>query len=116
MQSIGVKGFGGSRDRTAIVKPAAAVCCPSVLAAPLDAAQAEPLARGFSALADPNRLRPPSMIAASDEIWERRLPSWGSPAAERGSCPACRSRPTGVGRLSGLTGWRFDAYAVRHGQ
>ena len=33
------------------------VCCPSVLASPLDSPQAADLARGFTALADPVRLR-----------------------------------------------------------
>jgi ArsR family transcriptional regulator, arsenate/arsenite/antimonite-responsive transcriptional repressor len=40
-------------------------CCPSVLAAPLDAAQAAELAKGFAALADPARLRVISMLAAA---------------------------------------------------
>lgn len=38
-------------------------CCPSVLAAPLDAAEAEELAAGFNALSDPVRLRVLSMLA-----------------------------------------------------
>lgn len=45
----------------------AATCCPSVLAAPLEEAEAEQLARAFAALADPVRLRLLSMIAACDE-------------------------------------------------
>jgi ArsR family transcriptional regulator len=44
-----------------------AQCCPSVLAAPLDAAEADKLATGFSALSDPVRLRVLSMLAASAE-------------------------------------------------
>jgi ArsR family transcriptional regulator len=40
-------------------------CCPSVLAAPLDAGDASELARGFTALADPVRLRVLSMLAAA---------------------------------------------------
>jgi ArsR family transcriptional regulator len=40
-------------------------CCPSVLASPLDAAQANQLASGFSALSDPVRLRVLSMLAAA---------------------------------------------------
>ncbi|MGH9077836.1 MAG: ArsR/SmtB family transcription factor [Acidimicrobiales bacterium] len=44
---------------------AADQCCPSVLAAPLDETQAVLLARGFSALADPARLRVLSILAAS---------------------------------------------------
>jgi ArsR family transcriptional regulator len=43
-------------------------CCASVLAAPLDEAEAAQLAHGFAALADPVRLRMLSMIAASDEV------------------------------------------------
>lgn len=38
-------------------------CCPSVLAAPLDTVEAETLAKGFSALGDPVRLRLLSMLA-----------------------------------------------------
>ena len=38
-------------------------CCASVLAAPLDTAEAEELASGFNALADPVRLRVLSMLA-----------------------------------------------------
>jgi ArsR family transcriptional regulator, arsenate/arsenite/antimonite-responsive transcriptional repressor len=40
-------------------------CCPSVLAAPLDYPDAAELARGFTALADPVRLRLLSMLAAA---------------------------------------------------
>ena len=43
-------------------------CCGSVLAAPLSQVDAEILARGFAALADPVRLRLLSMIAATDEV------------------------------------------------
>src|SRR3984957_8227800 len=42
-------------------------CCPSVLGAPLDAGDAADLARGFTALADPVRLRVLSMLAAARE-------------------------------------------------
>jgi ArsR family transcriptional regulator len=42
-------------------------CCASVLAAPLDAADAAELASGFSALSDPVRLRVLSILAASPE-------------------------------------------------
>lgn len=42
-------------------------CCASVLAAPLDSVAAAELASGFSALADPVRLRVLSMLAASPE-------------------------------------------------
>lgn len=40
-------------------------CCPSVLDAPLDAAEAAQLAKGFTALADPVRLRVLSILAAA---------------------------------------------------
>jgi ArsR family transcriptional regulator len=42
-------------------------CCPSVLAAPLDADEAGELARGFTALGDPVRLRLLSMLAAAPQ-------------------------------------------------
>src|SRR5271169_3675446 len=42
-------------------------CCPSVLASPLDSSQAAELAGGFSALADPVRLRVLSILAAAPE-------------------------------------------------
>ena len=42
-------------------------CCPSILAAPLSEADAEPLARAFAALGDPVRLRLLSLIAAAGE-------------------------------------------------
>jgi ArsR family transcriptional regulator len=41
-------------------------CCPSVLDAPLDDADAATLARGFAALADPTRLRLLSILASAD--------------------------------------------------
>lgn len=43
----------------------AGACCPSVLNAPLAADDAADLARGFTALADPVRLRVLSMLAAA---------------------------------------------------
>ena len=43
-------------------------CCPSVLAAALDERDAEELAHGFAALADPVRLRLLSLIATADEV------------------------------------------------
>ncbi len=46
---------------------ASEACCPSVLDAPLNADDAIEMARGFSALADPVRLRVLSMLAASPE-------------------------------------------------
>ncbi len=52
-------------------KPVATVqtadCCPQVLAAPLSEADAEELALGFKALADPVRLRLLSLIADAPE-------------------------------------------------
>lgn len=42
-------------------------CCPSVLSAPLGADDAAELATGFSALADPVRLRVLSILAATPE-------------------------------------------------
>ncbi len=42
-------------------------CCASVLAAPLDSTDASELASGFTALADPVRLRLLSILAASPE-------------------------------------------------
>ena len=42
-----------------------AVCCPSVLTAPLAADDAIEVARGFNALGDPVRLRVLSMLAAA---------------------------------------------------
>ena len=46
----------------------AETCCPSVLTAPLSEGDAELLACGFAALADPVRLRLLSMIAAAAEV------------------------------------------------
>jgi ArsR family transcriptional regulator len=43
------------------------VCCPSVLASPLDADEATELASGFTALADPVRLRVLSLLAAAPD-------------------------------------------------
>jgi ArsR family transcriptional regulator len=40
-------------------------CCPSVLGSPLGVADADELAKGFAALADPVRLRVLSMLAAA---------------------------------------------------
>lgn len=42
-------------------------CCASVLAAPLDSDQADELALGFTALADPVRLRVLSILAAAPQ-------------------------------------------------
>jgi ArsR family transcriptional regulator len=42
-------------------------CCPSILAAPLETAEAAELAEGFSALSDPVRLRVLSILAAAPQ-------------------------------------------------
>lgn len=42
-------------------------CCPSVLTAPLDVGEAAELAGGFTALADPVRLRVLSLLAAAPD-------------------------------------------------
>ncbi len=44
------------------------VCCPSVLDSPLDEEAAEDLARAYTALADPVRLRLLSLVAEAGEI------------------------------------------------
>jgi ArsR family transcriptional regulator len=44
------------------------MCCPAVLAAPLDEDEAEELAAAFGALADPVRLRLLSLIAEAGEV------------------------------------------------
>jgi ArsR family transcriptional regulator len=52
--------------RSAVIEGVVAEeCCPSVLSAPLDEAQATLLAKGFAALADPARLRVLSILAAA---------------------------------------------------
>lgn len=43
------------------------LCCPSLLDSPLDESQAAELAGGFTALADPVRLRVLSILAASPD-------------------------------------------------
>ena len=53
--------------QSAVVEVIEAVCCPSVLAAPLGAEEAADMAQGFSALADPARLRILSILAAAPE-------------------------------------------------
>ncbi len=47
------------------VKLGTETCCPSVLTAPLDFRDASDLAEGFTALADPVRLRVLSILAAA---------------------------------------------------
>ncbi|HEY4377617.1 MAG TPA: helix-turn-helix transcriptional regulator [Acidimicrobiales bacterium] len=49
-------------------KATVAGCCASVLAAPLPEADAQELAHGFAALADPVRLRLFSLVASADEV------------------------------------------------
>jgi len=53
--------------KPAATKVRSTECCASVLAAPLDTSDASELASGFSALADPVRLRVLSILAASPE-------------------------------------------------
>jgi ArsR family transcriptional regulator, arsenate/arsenite/antimonite-responsive transcriptional repressor len=54
--------------QTAVLETApAGPCCPSVLASPLDPAQAGALALGFSAIADPVRLMILSILAAAPD-------------------------------------------------
>ena len=53
--------------QAAMVQVIQAVCCPSVLAAPLDAEEAADMAQRFSALADPAHLRILSILAAAPE-------------------------------------------------
>lgn len=54
--------------RVALVEAGeAGTCCPSVLSAPLAADEAAELARGFTALADPVRLRVLSLLAAAPD-------------------------------------------------
>jgi len=60
--------------RIALIEVDADQCCPSVLEAPIDAARASELARGFAALADPARLR----VISIDGV--------GPPAPSRSAC------------------------------
>lgn len=53
------------RARTTIGVVGVVECCPSILGAPLDVDDAEQLAKGFAALADPARLRVISMLASA---------------------------------------------------
>lgn len=61
----------------------AAECCASVLAAPLSATEAADLARMFSALSDPVRLRLLSLVAATEECCSCELEG-----------PLAKSQPT----------------------
>lgn len=56
-----------SKQSAVIEVTEAEECCPSVLAAPLRAAQAQQIAQGFSALGDPVRLQILSMLAAAPD-------------------------------------------------
>jgi ArsR family transcriptional regulator, arsenate/arsenite/antimonite-responsive transcriptional repressor len=56
----------GKRAAT-IVSRGIEQCCPSLLASPLDSSQAAGLATGFTALADPVRLRVLSILAAAPD-------------------------------------------------
>src|SRR5262249_34343776 len=56
------------KDRQSSISTSDTSCCASVLAAPLDEAEAEDLARVFAALADPVRLRLMSLVADAGEI------------------------------------------------
>lgn len=54
-----------ARNVVAVAGTEITECCPSILTAPLDVDDAAELARGFSALSDPVRLRMLSMLAAA---------------------------------------------------
>jgi ArsR family transcriptional regulator, arsenate/arsenite/antimonite-responsive transcriptional repressor len=56
-----------ARTKAVLEAPTTSECCPSLLSAPLDAAQATELASGFNALGDPVRIRLISMLAAAPE-------------------------------------------------
>jgi len=67
---VNVTGKGMAKRTSAVKVQLVEQCCPSVLSAPLDAAEAAELATGFTALSDPVRLRVLSMLAhaANGEI------------------------------------------------
>lgn len=56
----------GKKNQTP-VRPTDEPCCASVLDAPLSEPDAEIVARGFAALAEPARLRLLSLLAAADD-------------------------------------------------
>ena len=60
-------GWPDGHGKQRVKSTEAAECCPSLLAAPLAESDADVLARGFAALADPVRLRLLSLIAAAGE-------------------------------------------------
>ena len=63
--------------------PSGAMCCPSVLDAPLPEQDAGDLAAAFAALGDPIRLRLLSLVASADEVCSCNLEG-----------PLARSQPT----------------------
>jgi ArsR family transcriptional regulator len=65
--NVNVMWRGLMGKQAVVTKTRPTECCASVLAAPLDTVAAAELASGFSALADPVRLRVLSMLAASPE-------------------------------------------------
>jgi ArsR family transcriptional regulator len=65
--SINVNGRVGMVAKAGLLDVTVVDCCPSVLRAPLDAEEAASLASGFTALADPVRLRVLSLLAAAPE-------------------------------------------------
>ena len=70
-----------SKRPLAVIEPDA--CCATVLGAPLDLAEADQLAAGFAALADPVRLRLLSLVAANEEVCSCDL-----------QAPLAKSQPT----------------------
>jgi ArsR family transcriptional regulator len=57
-----------ARAKTTVVEEDGALCCPSVVDAPLDDAEAAGLAGVLGALADPVRLRLLSIVASEQEV------------------------------------------------
>jgi len=55
------------RKAASLIEVVVGECCPSVLSSPLDSSEAAELARGFTALADPVRLRVLSILAAAPD-------------------------------------------------
>ena len=73
-ESTAVNVFVGGREERAVAQRGVPltdeveVCCPSVLAEPLAAADAADLAQVFAALSDPVRLRLLSLVSQAGEI------------------------------------------------
>jgi ArsR family transcriptional regulator, arsenate/arsenite/antimonite-responsive transcriptional repressor len=63
--NVSAEGVTMARRPVAVVDD---VCCPSVLATPLDEDEAVDLARVFAALADPVRLRLLGLVAEAGEV------------------------------------------------